>query len=528
MAVATTASRATGFLRVLVFAAALGFGGRLLDAYNLANTLPNTVYELIAGGAMASIVVPLLSRATLTEDDGGIAYAQRLLSLLAYLLGAVTLLAILAAEPLVHAFTPGFTPEQRHLAVVFSRFFLPQIVFYGMSAAAGAVLNIRGRFAAPVWAPLINNLIAIAVAAAYLIIGGTNRIQELTPGQTVLLAAGTTAGVLGQMATVLWALARSGFPLRPRLDPRGIGVRRILRFGGWVLLSVGAAQLLFTVATRSATLAGDGAVTIFQYAYMLFQVPYAVIALSLLTAMLPRLSRHAARHDHPRLVADLSRSLRVVSLVIAPFAVAMAVLGTPVARLLFAHARSGHSSVALFGVVIAVFGLALVPFTAYMTLLRGFFALQDTRTPALINTGVCLFGIVGATTATRLLPHHDLLIALPAAYALAYTVGALAAAATLRYRLGRLDGHRLTHTHARILVAGLLAAVATATVAHMTTGWAGTATPGSLVTLASATCAGAGTYAIAAWTLRLTEPHQVVAVLRPMLPGSGRAGEREA
>ncbi len=183
---------------------------------------------------------------------------------------------------------------------------------------------------------------------------------------------------------------------------------------------------------------------------------------------------------------------------------------------------------ALFGVVIAVFGLALVPFTAYMTLLRGFFALQDTRTPALINTGVCLFGIVGATTATRLLPHHDLLIALPAAYALAYTVGALAAAATLRYRLGRLDGHRLTHTHARILVAGLLAAVATATVAHVTTGWAGTATPGSLVTLASATCAGAGTYAIAAWTLRLTEPHQVVAVLRPMLPGSGRAGEREA
>jgi putative peptidoglycan lipid II flippase len=137
MAVATIASRATGFVRVLMLAAALGFGSRLLDSYNMANTLPNTVYELIAGGAMASVIVPLLTRAALTERDGGVVYAQRLMSLLAYGLGVVTVLATLLAPYLVDLCAPGFTSDQRHLAVVFSRFFLPQILFYGLGAAGG-------------------------------------------------------------------------------------------------------------------------------------------------------------------------------------------------------------------------------------------------------------------------------------------------------------------------------------------------------------------------------------------------------
>src|SRR5215469_9832732 len=294
MAVATVASRVTGFARVLVLAAALGFGTRLLDSYNVANTLPNTVYELIAGGAMASVVVPLLTRAALTELDGGVVYAQRLLSLLTYGLGVVTLVATLLASYLVDLSAPGFTPDQRHLAIVFSRFFLPQILFYGLGAAAGAVLNIRGRFAAPMWAPLVNNVVVIAVGSIYLAVGGATDLRALTPAQVRLLGAGTTAGVVAQMALVVWALARSGFPLRPRLDPRGIGVRRIGRLGGWVVLSVAAAQLLFTVATRIASSAGGGAVSVFQYGYTLFQMPYAVVALSLMTALLPRLSRHAA------------------------------------------------------------------------------------------------------------------------------------------------------------------------------------------------------------------------------------------
>lgn len=516
MAVATVASRVTGFVRVLVLAAALGFGGRLLDAYTVANTLPNSVYEVVAGGAMASIVVPLLSRAALRDRDGGVEYAQRLLSLLAYCLGAVTVLATLLAGPLVAAVTPGFTPAQQHLTVVFGRYFLPQILFYGMSAAAGAVLAVRRRFAAPTWAPLVNNVVVIVVGAGYLAVGGATRIGEVAPADLLLLAAGTTAGVVAQAAIVLWALARSGFPLRPRLDPRGVGVRRVLRFGAWALLSVLAAQVLFTVAARSATTGGAGAVSVFQYGYTVFQMPFAVVALSLLTAVLPRLSGHAARCDHPSLVADLSRSLRLVTVVLAPVAAAMIVLGGPLARLLFAHGHGG-APVALLGVELAAFGVALLPFAAYMTLLRGLYALQDARTTALISTAVCGTGVTGVAAVTWLLPRHELVVGLAASYALAYSVGAVAAAAVLRRRLGQIDGHRLTRTHLQVAGAGLVAAGTAAVAARLATAGAGTSPLGTLVTLLAGGLTGLAGYALAARALRVFELRQVLDAVRPVL-----------
>jgi len=214
MAVATLTSRVAGFLRIVVLTAVLGLGTRLLDTYNVANTLPNAVYELVVGGAMASVVVPLLTRAALTDPDDGERYAQRLLSLMVYGLGAVTLVALAAAPWLVDLYAPGFTAEQRDLAVVFSWYFLPQILFYGVSAAAGAVLNIRGRFAAPAWAPLCNSLVVITFGLIYLGAGGTTSLADLTAGQLTLLALGTSAGVFAQMALVVGALARSGFPIR--------------------------------------------------------------------------------------------------------------------------------------------------------------------------------------------------------------------------------------------------------------------------------------------------------------------------
>ncbi len=291
IAVATLASRVAGFLRIVVLAAALGLGTRLLDTYNIANTLPNAVYELVIGGAMASIVVPLLARAALTEADSGVLYTQRLLSLVVYGLGLLTLAALAAAPLLVDLYAPGFTAEQRDLAIVLSRYFLPQILFYGVSAAAGAVLNIRGRFGAPTWAPVCNSVVVIVVGVVYLAIGGATSIVDLTGGQLTLLAVGTSAGVFAQMGLVVWALDRSGFPMRLRLDVRGIAIRRIARLGGWVLVSVAAAQVFLAAATRAASLSGPGGVTTYQNALAVFQVPFAVIALTVMTAMLPRLSR---------------------------------------------------------------------------------------------------------------------------------------------------------------------------------------------------------------------------------------------
>ncbi|GAA2590010.1 murein biosynthesis integral membrane protein MurJ [Winogradskya consettensis] len=504
MAVATLASRAAGFVRLVVLASALGLGSRLLDGYNVANTLPNAVYELVVGGAMASVVVPLLARAALSEPDHGVIYAQRLLSLMVYGLGAVTVVAMFSAPWLVEAYTPGFSADQRDLAVVLSRFFLPQILFYGVSATAGAVLNIRGRFAAPMWAPLVNSLIVIAVGLTYLLIGGATGTGSLTTAHLLLLGIGTTAGVFAQMALVVGALARSGFTLRPRLDPRGIGIRRIARLGGWVLVSVIAAQILVAVATRAASVSGPGGISTYQNALAVFQMPFAVIALSVMTAVLPRLSRNAARRDLHLITEDLSRAVRLAVVALAPVAAAMLVLGPQIATLMYAHGRSSAPAIALLGAVVAAFGVALVPFTGYMILQRGFYALQDTRTPALITAAVSAVGVAGCLTATWLLPRADIVIAIPLAYAAAYTVGLLAAAITLRRRLGRIDGHRLLRTHARVAIAAGTAGLIAAFAAHFLT-----PVVNPLITFAAAGLAGAVAYVAVAQLVRLTELRQL-------------------
>ncbi len=511
MAVATLASRVSGFVRLVVLASALGLGGRLLDSYNVANTLPNAVYELVVGGAMASVVVPLLARAALSEPDDGVVYAQRLLSLMVYGLGAVTVVALVSAPWLVDVYTPGFTGEQRDLAVVFSRFFLPQILFYGVSATAGAVLNIRGRFAAPMWAPLVNSLIVIAVGLVYVVIGGATSVASLATAHLLLLATGTTAGVVAQMALVVWALARSGFALRPRLDPRGIGIRRIGRLGGWVLVSVVAAQVLLAAATRAASISGPGGISAYQNAFAVFQMPFAVIALSVMTAMLPRLSRSAARRDHAQITEDLSRAVRLAVAAIAPIAAAMLVLGPQIATLLFAHGRSSPQTIALLGAVVTAFGVALVPFTGYMILQRGFYALQDTKTPALITTGVTVVGVTGCLAATWLLRGADIVVGIPLAYAVAYTAGLVAAAAVLRRRLGRIDGHRLLRTHARVAVASGLAGSCGAVTAHALTPLIDSDHSAALITLAAAGVIGTAVYVAVGRLVRLTELRQLVA-----------------
>jgi putative peptidoglycan lipid II flippase len=508
MAVATLASRVAGFGRLVVLASALGLGGRLLDSYNVANTLPNAVYELVVGGAMASVVVPLLARAALTEPDDGVIYAQRLLSLMVYGLSAITVAAMVSAPWLVDLYTPGFTGDQRDLAVLFTRFFLPQILFYGVSATAGAVLNIRGRFAAPTWAPLANSVIVIAVGLVYLLIGGSTSITTLSTAQLLLLAIGTTAGVFAQMALVVWALARSGFTVRPRLDPRGIGIRRIGRLGGWVLVSVVASQVLLAAATRAASISGPGGVSAYQNALAVFQMPFAVVALSVVTAMLPRLSRNAARLDHRQITEDLSRAVRLAVVALAPVAVAMLVLGPQIATLLFGYGHSSPSAIMLLGVVVAAFGVALVPFTGYTILQRGFYALQDTKTPALITALVSVVGVGGCAVATWLLPRADIVVGIPVAYAIAYTVGLLADIVILRRRLGRIDGHRLLRTHAQVAVAAGIAGSIGAIAAYALTPFTGSA----VLTLAVAGAIGAAVYVVVARLVRLGEMRQLFSI----------------
>ncbi len=508
MAVATLVSRITGFLRTLTLVAALGLGSHLFDAYTVANTLPNSIYDLVLGGALTSVLVPLLVR---HADE---LYAQRLLSLVVYGLGLTVVITMLFAPQLVDLCTSDFGAEQRRVTIALTRFFLPQILFYGAGATVAAVLSTRGRQAAPMWAPVANNLVVIATAGAYLMVGGTEQLEALTPARMWLLGAGTSAGVAVQLLVLSLSTRGTGFRMWLRADPRGVGVRKIAAMAGWTLLSVVAAQAALVVGNRLASAAGTGAIGVYANAYTLFQLPYAVVTVTIITGVLPRLSLAATRRDLPQVTAELSQSLRLSSVVLLPVAAALVVLGPQVTTVLFAHGNAAPSAAALTGSVLAAYGVALVPFCGYQIMLRGFYALRDTRTPAVISVLVAVIATTGAVVAAHLMPGPRMVVGMAIGYAAAYVAGFLVAAAVLRRRIGRVDGHRLLRSHGRMLAAALLAGGVTSVVAHLTGDIATGGWTGSLVVVAVAGSCGALLYALAAHVLRITEFRVLIGALR--------------
>ncbi|MEV5572250.1 murein biosynthesis integral membrane protein MurJ [Spirillospora sp. NPDC052269] len=512
MAVATAVSRITGFVRTLVLVTALGVGTRLLDAYTAANVTPNTIYELVMGGAVASVVVPLLVRQASRQDAD--LFAQRLLSLVVYGLGAVVIVTVVAAPLIVDATVGGFSPPQRHLAVLFTRFFMPQILFYGVSATLAAVLNARGRLAAPMWAPVANNLVVIATGLAFVLVGGAGHVESLTTAQALLLSIGTSAGVAAQMTVLAFAGRRAGFRLRLHADPRGIGVRRIVAMAGWTIASVAATQAVFVVSTRLASNAGKGMLSVYGNASMIFQLPYGIVAVTVITGVLPRMSRAAGRRDLEGVTTDLSHGLRLTGVALAPVAAALIVLGPALTTLMFAHGHTSPHAAQLTGQTLAAFGPALVPFAGYQIMLRAFYALGDTRTPALISVGVSAVTVTAVLVASLFTSGAHLMVAMAACTAVAYTTGLLVTAVLLRQRLGRVDGHRLLDTHLRTLAAAIVAGLAAAAVAHAVDGSLGAGPGSAAVVVVAASAAGGVLYALVARILGVAELRTLTSALR--------------
>ena len=468
MALGTIASRATGFLRTAVVAAVLGVGA-VGDAFNLANTAPNIVYELLLGGVLSSVVVPLLVRAARDDPDAGSAYAGRLLTLTVLALGGASVLLVLGAPALVALYAAPGTPEPaRDLAVVLARFFLPQVLFYGAGAVMGAYLNTRGRFGPPMWAPVLNNVVVILTGLLFLLLPGPTALEPgtVTDLQVTVLGVGVTLGIVAQTLALVPALRATGFRFRPRLDLRGAGLGRAARLAQWVFLYVVANQVAYLVVVRLATGAsaqveGRG-YSSYVYAFVLWQLPHAVVAVSVITALLPRMSAAAADDRPDELRAALAQGLRLVLAVLVPAAVAYVVLGRSIATLVFAHGVVTVDQARFIGLLLAVFAVGLVPFSAYQLQLRAFYAMQDTRTPTLVNWGVNLTLVVADLALYAALPPDLKVVGLAAGQALSFVVGAAVVSRVLRRRTGRLDGGAVVRTGVRCLVACLPAALAAA------------------------------------------------------------------
>jgi putative peptidoglycan lipid II flippase len=474
MAVGTVLSRLTGFGRLLLVAATIGTALNA-DLFNNANTVPNALYILVAGGVFNVVLVPQLVRAMRSDDDGGDAYANRVITLGLLVLGVATVVLMALVPLLVHVvfdaklFDPGLE-AQRDSAVLLMLLCMPQVFFYGAFVLVGQVLNARERFGPMMWAPIVNNLVAMGSLGAYLLVHGATTGEEgFTTGQALLLGGGATAGIVVQTLVLLPYLRRAGFRYAPRFDFRGVGLGHTLRLGAWTLGFIVANQVAFIVVQRLGTRGTlTGASTgeqaagsaVYEIGFLVSQMPHGVITVSLATAIIPTLSALAHERRYDRMALELRRTLRITLAVITPLAVAVACLGGPAAGVL-GFVPSLRDSTQVIGWTVAAFAPAMVAFTVHYLVLRGFYADEDTRTPFAVQVVIAAVNIGAAVALTQVVEPARVAQALALSFGIAYAVGATASATLLSRRLGGgLVDAETRRFVARLLLSLVLAAAA--------------------------------------------------------------------
>jgi putative peptidoglycan lipid II flippase len=466
MAIGTLGSRLTGFLRTIAQSAALGVAG-IAAAYNLSNTLPNAVYNLALGGILTSVIVPLIVNAAKRDGGRGDGYDQRMFTLVTVALAGVTLFALALSVPIVHLYAGSKIAHAHatmHLAIIFALFFIPQIFFYGLSSLIGAILNSRGSFAAPMWTPIVNNVVVIGVLGLFVAVAGLRKTPATLSGHEVaLLGLGTTLGIVAQTVALVPALRRVGFRWQPRTDFRRVEVAEIGRMAGWMFGYIATTQVALLVTTKVAGDANTSGITDYNYAWLLFQLPYAVVGISVITALLPRMSAHAAERRYRLVRQDFSTGVRLAGAIVVPCSFVLAVLGPSLGELFLGHGRTSPADGRYIGLVFAVFCLGLLPYMMFQLLLRVFYALHNSRTPAIIGLVTMAVNIVANIVALDSLPSSRVVAGLGVGFGLANLVGSLIAWRILSRRLHGLDGYRigrsLVRMHAAAIPAALLAVI---------------------------------------------------------------------
>ncbi len=460
MAVATMVSRVTGFLSKAVILAFLG-SWVVSDSYNLANTLPNIVFELLIGGVLTSVAIPLLSRAR-ADPDGGDGYTHRLMTLALVGLLAATGLAMAAAPLLTRLYLSGGNTTDPVMATQLAYLLLPQIFFYGMAALFGAVLNTKEHFAAPAWAPVVNNLIVIGVGAALFVMpqGGVvahDGMAELSRSQFLLLGLGTTAGIVMQAVVMLPALRRSGYRFRWRWgwDSRMAEAGRLM---GWAIIYVLISQAAYVVTAQVASGSRAGLYTLYNYGSMLFQLPYGILGVSLLTAIMPRMSRHAAAGEMGAVKHDMSLANRLSAVALLPVSAAMVALAGALAAIT-AHGKVDAANVSILGTALAAFAVGLLPLAMTLVQMRVFYAMKDGRTPTLINL-VMVAVRIPLLLACQGLDPRWVVPGLAASVTISYLVGAVVGELWLRHRFGAVGSRSVLVTIGKMTIASALGGLA--------------------------------------------------------------------
>jgi len=466
MALGTLLSRLTGFGRLAAMTAAFGIvEGPLADAYNKANVAPNIVYELVLGGVLSSVLVPVLVETLARDREEHRHVTNTIASLAGLVLVVITTLGIVAAPWLATLFTlgaEGSAAEVAHLrwvVTLFLRLFLPQVLFYGLTTVWTAYLNAHRHFAAPMFAPVLNNLVVIGVLLWFGRIVDFQAVADLgglSTAQLWLLGLGTTAGIAA-MTVPLWPVSRQhGWSFRPTFDWRHPVVRRVGRLGVWAGLYVLINQVGYVVViVLTSAIPGDGAFAAYAGAFVFFQLPHGIYAVSVMTALVPGLAHAASTKQFDAFRTQLAVGIRATALFIVPAAVGLAVLAQPVVKLLLERGAFTAASTSLVSGVLVAFAIGLPSFSLFQLFLRAHYALQDTRSPVLVNVAAVSLNIAVDIALFLVLPDQWKVVGLAVGHAAAYTLGASIFALRLRRLLNGLGGRDTSSALGRIGLAAV-------------------------------------------------------------------------
>ncbi|MGW4440546.1 murein biosynthesis integral membrane protein MurJ [Streptomyces sp. NPDC004596] len=528
MAAGTMVSRLTGFIRSALIAAALGLGV-LADSFQVAYQLPTMIYILTVGGGLNSVFVPQLVRSMKEDEDGGEAFANRLLTLVMVALAALTGLAMFAAPLLVRLLSPTIAddPAANEVAVTFTRYFLPSIFFMGIHVVMGQILNARGKFGAMMWTPVLNNIVIIVSLGMFIYVYGTASnshlgVGSIPPQGQRLLGVGVLLGLVVQSLAMIPYLRETGFRIRLRFDWRGHGLGKAAMLAKWTVLFVLANQLGAMVVSQLSTAAGADSggkgtgLAAYANAQLIWGLPQAIITVSLMAALLPRISRSAAEGDGGAVRDDISQGLRTTAVAIVPIAFGFLALGIPMCTLIFGSA--GIGSATNMGYVLMAFALGLIPYSVQYVVLRAFYAYEDTRTPFYNTVIVAAVNAAASGLCYFLLPARWAVAGMAAAYGLAYAIGVGVAWRRLRKRLGGdLDGSRVLRTYARLAIASVPAALLSGAACYGIGHTLGQGVVGSFAALVAGGAVLLGVFFVAARRMRIEELNSLVGMVRGRL-----------
>ncbi|SDX00035.1 putative peptidoglycan lipid II flippase [Arthrobacter sp. cf158] len=505
MAAGTLVSRFLGFAKTWMLGAALGLGSTVNDTFINANNLPNLIFLLVAGGVFNAVLVPQIIKASKAPDRGA-DYISRLLTLAVLVLLALTALVTLAAPLVIDLTTQGYSEQQKALAVTFAFWCLPQIFFYGLYAMLTQVLNAHGAFGPAMWAPILNNLVAIAGLGMFIWILGANitnphTVDNWGPTQTFLIAGFSTFGVIAQTAILLVPVFRLRLGLRPRFGWRGVGLGQAAKLSVWTLATAAVGQLAFLYVMRIATIpgaerlrldnAGDTAAAavlpgnaVLEVASQLYLLPHSIIALSLATVLFNRMTRASQEGNKGELRDALSHGLRTMAVATVFGALALFALAGPLG--MFFSGGNPQDGVML-AQTLTILALSTPFLSANFMMSRVFYANEDARTPLYVQLWLAVIYVVGAFF-IQFLPVGQIIYAIAILYTLGNILSVVISVMFLRRLLGHLDGPRIANSYIRMGYAGLGSALAGAGAlwllgSYRADGFAWSSRPAALVTV---------------------------------------------